>query len=92
MPGEQSVIRLIVIAGSFALLWWQARWLLRAYRQERDRQAPERRSSRVMLLAHASLLFTALSMVFGIYTARRIAMSVIAISALIEVVRRRFAS
>ena len=87
---ERLVIRLIVVAVSFFLLWWQARWLLRAYRRERDRQSPERRSSRAMLAAQASLLFTALSMMFGIYTARRLALGAVAISTLVEVVRRRF--
>jgi hypothetical protein len=92
MTEERIAIRLIVIVVSFFLLWWQARWLLRAYRRERDRQPPERRSSRVMLAAQASLLFTALSMVFGIYTARRFALGAVAISTLVEVVRRRFTS
>jgi len=89
---EQIAIRLIVIVVSSFLLWWQARWLLRAYRRERDRQSPERRSPRVMLAAQAALLFTALSMIFGIYTARRLAMGAVALSVLIEFVRRRLTS
>ena len=87
---ERTTIRLIVIVVSMFLLWWQARWLLRAYRRERDRQPAERRSPRIMLAAQASVLFTALSMVFGIYTARRLALGAVAISTLVEVVRRRF--
>jgi hypothetical protein len=91
-PEERVAIRVIVSVASSFLLWWQARWLLRAYRRERDRQSPDRRSPRVMLAAQAALLFTALSMVFGIYTARRLAMGAVGLSALVEVVRRRLAS
>ena len=88
---ERLVIRLIVVVVSFFLLWWQARWLLRAYRRVRDHQPPERRAPRVILAAQASLLFTLMSMVAGIYTARRLAMGAVALATLIEVLRRRFA-
>jgi hypothetical protein len=88
---EQVGVRLVVLVAGLGVLWWQLRWLLRAYRRERDRQVPELRSSRPFLLSIALMVFVALATVAGIYTARRIAVGAIIVSSVIDAARRRLA-
>ena len=91
MTTEQIVEAVVFLAG-IGLVMWQFRWLLRAYRTERDRQAPERRSSRAFVLALALTVFVALASITDLYTARRIGVGGILTVALVESVKRRYFS
>jgi len=66
--------------------------LLRAYRRERDRQPPERRSSRLFLLSNALVAFVALATTMGVYTARRLALGALLAVTVLEALKRRFTS
>lgn len=68
-------------------MWWQLRWLLRAYRAERDRQAPEDRSSRLVLLLVALLVFVGVAMATNLYVPRRLAIAGILLLGAIEGLR-----
>jgi hypothetical protein len=83
-------IRLVVFLVGMGLMWWQLRWLLRAYRRERDRQPPEDRSSRLFLLSNALVVFVALATAVGVYTARRLALGALLTLILAEAAKRRF--
>jgi hypothetical protein len=83
-------IRWVVFFAGLGLIWWQLRWLLRAYRRERDRQPEERRSSRVFLLSTALVVFVALATAFGVYAARRLALGALLVVTVIEAAKRRF--
>jgi hypothetical protein len=85
-----QIIEAVVFLAGTGLVTWQFRWLLRAYRTERDRQAPEHRSSRVFLLALALMVFVALASITDLYTARRMAVGGILVLSLVEAARRRF--
>ena len=87
----EQVVRFVVLVAGFGSIWWQLRWLLRAYRRERDRQPPIRRSSRPFLLSIAFIVFGALATVAGVYTARRIAVGAIVLSSVVDAARRRLA-
>jgi hypothetical protein len=89
--GQVLLIRALVLITGFVVTWFQLRWLLRAYRAERDRQAPECRSPRPLLLSAALIVFVALATVAGVYTARRIAVGTIAAIGIFEAIRRRLA-
>jgi hypothetical protein len=82
-----SIGTILVLAGGFGLLWWQLRWLLRAYRAERDRQAPQDRSSRTVLLLVALLVFAGIAMATDLYMPRRLAVAGILLLGAIEGVR-----
>ena len=89
MTSAQTVEAVVFLAG-IGLVAWQFRWLLRAYRTERDRRAPEHRSSRAFLLVLALTVFVALASMTDLYTARRIAVGGILIVAVVEAARRRW--
>lgn len=86
-----QTVEAVVFLGGIGLAAWQFRWLLRAYRTERDRQAEERRSSRAFVLVLALTVFVALASITDLYTARRIAVGGILIVAGVEAARRRLA-
>jgi hypothetical protein len=77
----------LLLVGGFAILYWQLRWLLRAYRTERDRQAPEDRSSRLVLLLVALLVFVGVAMATNLYLPRRLAIGGILLLGAIEGLR-----
>jgi hypothetical protein len=85
-----DAIRLAILLVGSVSAWWQLRWLLRAYRRERDRQPLDRRSSRALLLSTALLIFVVLATIAGLYTARRIAVGAITVAVAIEAIKRRF--
>jgi hypothetical protein len=85
----QAVEALVFLAG-LGLMIWQFRWLLRAYRTERDRQPPEHRSSRAALLVLALTVFVGLASITDLETARRVAVAGILAVALVEASRRRW--
>lgn len=90
MTTAQTVEVVVFLAG-IGLAAWQIRWLLRAYRTERDRQSGERQSSRAFLLILALLVFVALASMTDLDTARRIAVGGILMVAVVEAARRRWA-
>jgi hypothetical protein len=73
-----------------ALLTWQFRWLLRAYRKERDQQASDARSSRAFLLALALVVFITLTSIAGLEGARRIAIGAVLLLGLADAAWRRW--
>jgi len=83
-------IRLVVFLAGMGLMWWQLRWLLRAYRRERDRQPPEDRSARLFLLSNALVVFAALATAVGVFAARRLALGALLTLTLAEAAKRRF--
>ena len=87
---EQALVRLVVLVGGLGLVWWQLRWLLRAYRRERDRQPITHRAPRPLLLSIALIVFVTLATATGVYTARRIAMAALMVASAAEAARRRW--
>jgi hypothetical protein len=85
-----AVIRSLIALARLLLFVWQVRWLLRAYRRERDRQTPEHRSPRPRLLAAAVLVFVALASVGGVYAVKPIATGALLIAWMVEAARRRW--
>jgi hypothetical protein len=85
-----QTVEIVVFLAGIGLVAWQFRWLLRAYRTERERQASERRSSRAFVLVLALTVFVALASMTDLYTARRIAVGGILVVALVEAARRRW--
>jgi uncharacterized membrane protein len=77
----------LILAGGFGILYWQLRWLLRAYRTERDRQAPQDRSSRLTLLIVALLVFAGIALATDLYMPRRVAIGGILLLGAIEGLR-----
>jgi hypothetical protein len=86
-----QIVEAVGLLAGVGLVTWQFRWLLRAYRAERDRQAPERRSPRLFVLALALMVFAVFASISNLYTARRIAVGAILIVGVAEEIRRRVA-
>ena len=89
MTAAQIIEAVVFLVGT-GLVTWQFRWLLRAYRTERDRHPPEHASSRALLLALALMVLVALASITDLYTARRIAVGAILVVSLVEAARRRW--
>jgi hypothetical protein len=85
-----ALIRAVVGIGQLLLLIWQVRWLLRAYRRERDRQAPEHRFPRPRLLAAAVLVSAALASVAGVHAVRPLATGALLVAWMFDAARRRW--
>jgi hypothetical protein len=86
------LIKFAIPVARLLLVLWQMRWLLRAYRRERDRHLASYRASRPRLLAAAVLVFVAVSVVAGVSAVRPIATGAILIVALYQAAQRRWFS
>jgi hypothetical protein len=86
-----QAIEIVIFLAGIGLVSWQFRWLLRAYRTERDRQAAERRSATLFVLALALTVFALLASMTNLYTARRIAVGSILLVGLAGPMRQRLA-
>jgi hypothetical protein len=85
-----QVVESVVFLLGIGLLTWQFRWLLRAYRTQRDRQAMAERSSRALLLALALIVFIVLTSIAGLDGARRIAVGAVLLLGLADAAWRRW--
>lgn len=90
MTAAQIIEATGLVAG-VGLVAWQFRWLLRAYRTERDRQPLEQRSSRLFVLALALTVFVALASITNMYAARRLAVWSILAVGVTATITKRFA-
>jgi len=86
------LIRFVIPVARLLLLLWQMRWLLRAYRRERDRHVAGYRASRPRLLAAAVLVFVAVSLITGVWTVRPIATAAILVVSLYHAAQHRWFS
>ena len=84
------LIKLVIPVTRLLLMLWQMRWLLRAYRRERDRQGAGDRASRARLLAAAVLVFATVAIVAGVSAVRPIATGAILIVSLYQAAQRRW--
>jgi hypothetical protein len=86
------LIRIVIPVARLLLVLWQMRWLLRAYRRERDRHVAGYRASRPRLLAAAVLIVVAVALIAGVSAVRPIATGAILIVSLYQAAQRRWFS
>jgi hypothetical protein len=87
-----ALIAFAVPAARVLLLVWQMRWLLRAYRRERDRHVAGYRASRPRLLAAAVLVVVGVSLMTGVSGVRPIATGALLVMSLYQAAQRRWFS
>lgn len=79
----------LLIAGGVGIVGWMLTGLGRALRAERERQAPERRTSLLPLIASGLALFIGLAALTDAHTARRLALAGIVVAGIVAAVRHR---
>jgi hypothetical protein len=87
-----ALITFAVPVARLLLLVCQMRWLLRAYRRERDRHVAGYRVSRPRLLAAAVLVVVSVSLMTGVSGVRPIATGALLVMTLYQAAQRRWFS
>jgi hypothetical protein len=87
-----ALIRFVIPVARLLLLLWQMRWLLRAYRRERDRHRATDPSSRLQLLAAAVFVVAAVAFGAGASAVRPVATGGILIMSMYQAAQRRWLS